>query len=279
MTPSLSLTFEPPSTTVYGLAGSRVSFSSTPSSVSTSRPAADGSSFRQLVHARLLAVHDTEAVGDEGVAELRQLRGELLAVVVILRRLVRRRTAGSRAGRPGPVRARAPRRAPRRRRCQPAKATGAPSSSPSRVATGARLYFASGLPSGRPRCEIAIDLRTRAGQLLDGADRRADAPVIGDRAVDRAERSGRSARSPACRAGSPATRGCAEPSRLLQALGDVLGEVDQPVGVAPLVVVPGRRSSPGRRARARARRRRSTSAGCRRCRARRSRLRCTPGCP
>ena len=43
ITPSLSLTFEPPSTTVYGFSGSFVSRSSTPSSVAISRPAALGS--------------------------------------------------------------------------------------------------------------------------------------------------------------------------------------------------------------------------------------------
>ncbi len=45
MTPSLSLTFEPPSTTVYGFAGSLVRRSSTPSSPAISRPAALGSTW------------------------------------------------------------------------------------------------------------------------------------------------------------------------------------------------------------------------------------------
>ena len=45
MTPSLSDTFEPPSTTVYGRSGFSVSLSSTSSSEAMSRPAALGSAF------------------------------------------------------------------------------------------------------------------------------------------------------------------------------------------------------------------------------------------
>ena len=43
MTPSLSLTFEPPSTTAYGFAGRSVSRSRTESSPAMSRPATLGS--------------------------------------------------------------------------------------------------------------------------------------------------------------------------------------------------------------------------------------------
>ena len=43
----------------------------------------------ELVDARLLAVHDTEPVGHEGIAERRELLREVLAVALILGRLVR----------------------------------------------------------------------------------------------------------------------------------------------------------------------------------------------
>ena len=45
---------------------------------------------RDVVHAGLLAVHDPEAVGDEGVGERRELVGEGAALGVVLAGLARR---------------------------------------------------------------------------------------------------------------------------------------------------------------------------------------------
>ena len=56
MTPSLSLTFEPPSTTVYGRSGFDVRRSRTVSSVSMSEPAADGSAAPAWTEAQLFTL-------------------------------------------------------------------------------------------------------------------------------------------------------------------------------------------------------------------------------
>ena len=77
MTPSLSDTFAPPSTTAYGRSGSSVRRLSTPDLGLDE--AADGGRQqpRDVVDAGLLAVHDAEPVGDEHVGETGELAGEL----------------------------------------------------------------------------------------------------------------------------------------------------------------------------------------------------------
>ena len=165
MTPSLSQTFEPPSTTVYGRSGFSVSRSSTSSSVAISRPAALGSSSLELVDARLLAMHDAEAVRDDRVAEARRAR-----------RRTRARSASSFDGLAGvepevleherPRRRRAPRRLRRgirtdrvgRERDRLRRAARRAAARPARGCTSA-----SGAPSGRPRWETHDD----AGALVD----------------------------------------------------------------------------------------------------------------
>ncbi len=109
----------------------------------------------ELVDAGLLAVHDAEAVGDERVAEGRELLREGAALGVVLRGLSRvepqvlqhEHAAGLQGG-DGLLRRRADR--VRRERDRLAEQLA------SRVATGARLYCGSGAPSGRPRCEQTI---------------------------------------------------------------------------------------------------------------------------
>jgi hypothetical protein len=86
MTPSLSDTFEPPSTTVYGRSGVSVSLWRTFSSAEMSVPAALGRSFGR---SKTLAVHHSEPVGDEDIPELGQLLREGEALVGILRGLGR----------------------------------------------------------------------------------------------------------------------------------------------------------------------------------------------
>src|SRR5690606_16572645 len=112
-------------------------------------------------------------------------------------------------------------------------------SSERRVATGSRLYCGSGAPSGRPRCEHTI---TRAPALM------------------RAFRVGNEARTRPSSVMTPSFRGTFRSQRTMtrlpssdpndsrvrrvmscsETLCDVLGEVDETVGVAPLVVVPAR---------------------------------------
>ena len=182
MTPSLSETFEPPSTTVYGFSGFSVSRSSTSSSVVDEQAGRARQQLGELVDARLLAVHDAEAVGDERVAERGELRGE--------RRRARRRPStvspalkrrfSSSATSPSSSAATASLRR-RRRRCRRRRRPACRAARTAAAATGARLYLASGAPSGRPRCEhrrrrvapawisalsVASDARTRPSSVI-----------------------------------------------------------------------------------------------------------------
>ncbi len=89
MTPSLSLTFEPPSTTVYGplrVLGEAVENLDLLLDEEAGR---GGQDLGEVVDARLLAMHDAEAVRDQGIAEFGELSGERAALRVILRRLTR----------------------------------------------------------------------------------------------------------------------------------------------------------------------------------------------
>ena len=125
------------------------------------------------------AVRRAERVVDVDVGE----RGELLGERRRRSSLPRRGSGGSRAAR---RRRGAPPTAtrPRRRRSPSAKATGAPSSSASRAATGFRLNSGFGLPFGRPRCDASRSrLAPCAMRVLDRRQRRPDARVVGDRAA------------------------------------------------------------------------------------------------
>ena len=151
MTPSLSETLAPPSTTAYGRSGfcgeplEHVDLGGHEPAGGVRQQAGD------VVDRRLLAVHDAEAVGDEDVGERGELPGELGPLLVGLGRLARvepevleqrrrRRRAGGRDGGLG--------RLPHR---VGGEGDVRPSSSPSRSATGASEYLSSGAPLGRPR--------------------------------------------------------------------------------------------------------------------------------
>ena len=90
MTPSLSETFEPPSTTTYGRSGSlgqppqHLDLGGDQAAHRVRQP------LRHVVDAGLLAVHDAEAVADVGVGERGQLVGERAALGVVLAGLARR---------------------------------------------------------------------------------------------------------------------------------------------------------------------------------------------
>ena len=89
MTPSLSLTFDPPRTTVYGplrVLGEAVENLDL---LLDEEAGGRGQDLGEVVDARLLAVHDAEPVRDERVAEFGELRGEGAALGVVLRRLAR----------------------------------------------------------------------------------------------------------------------------------------------------------------------------------------------
>ena len=90
MTPSLSETFEPPSTTTYGRSGSTVSRRSTSISVRDQVTHGVRQPLGHVVDRRLLAVHDAEAVGHERVGERGELVGERPALGVVLAGLARR---------------------------------------------------------------------------------------------------------------------------------------------------------------------------------------------
>ena len=91
MTPSLSETFEPPSTTTYGPLGVLGQPAQHRRSRSATRPPiACGSRCATSYTRGLLAVHDAEAVGDEDVGERGELVGEGAALGVVLAGLARR---------------------------------------------------------------------------------------------------------------------------------------------------------------------------------------------
>ena len=152
MTPSLSETFEPPSTTTYGplrvvgQPAQHVDLGRDQAAHRVRQP------LRDVVDRRLLAVHDAEAVGDEGVGERGELVGERAALGVVLAGLARvepdvlqhRDLAVARA--PSTV---AVALSPT---VSVAKATGrAEQLAEPRRRPGAREYAGSGAPLGRPR--------------------------------------------------------------------------------------------------------------------------------
>ena len=151
MTPSLSETLEPPSTTTYGRSGSSVSRRSTSTSAAPGRPRVR-QPLRHVVHAGVLAVHGAEAVADVRVGERGELVGERAALGVVLAGLARveaevlqqRDLAVAEAT---PRCGRAPRRRcrwrTRRRRRAARRAAWRP---------GPASSAGSGAPLGRPRC-------------------------------------------------------------------------------------------------------------------------------
>ena len=141
-----------------------------------------------VVDAGLLAVHDAEAIGDEGIGQGGELVGERAALGLVLAGLAgveahvleQRDLAVLRA--PSTVaRADSP-------TVSVANATSAPSSSPSRAATGCREYAGSGAPSGRPEVGDDDDPGAGVGQLLERGHAGPDPAVVGDRRCRRAAR-------------------------------------------------------------------------------------------
>ena len=195
---------------------------------------------RDVVDRRLLAVHDPEAVGDEGVGEAGEGVGELGALLVGLGGLARvepqvleqHDVAVGHARRPRPARSRPP--------CRWRRSTGRPRSSASRPTTGAERVLLLGSALGPAEVGAHDDACARLGELRDGRDRRPDAAVVRDRrAVERHVEVGPDEDALAAQV---AQRGDVSHGRLgpgrSEALADEDDEVDEAVGVAPLVVVP-----------------------------------------
>ena len=153
MTPSLSETFEPPSTTAYGRSGESVSRRSTSISVATRVPMALGSSCATsytLACLRWTTPKPSETKASARSASWRANAARSPSSLLVSPAL--KRTFSSRATWPSsrvatvswadsPTVSRA-------------NATGVPSSSPRRAATGAREYRSSGAPFGRPRWAV-----------------------------------------------------------------------------------------------------------------------------
>ena len=89
MTPSLSETLAPPSTTTYGRSGFSVSCSRTSVSAATRPTGGVRQPLRDVVDAGVLAVDGAEAVTDVGVGERGQAVGEGATLGVVLARLRR----------------------------------------------------------------------------------------------------------------------------------------------------------------------------------------------
>ena len=185
MTPSLSDTFEPPSTTTYGRSGSSVSRRSTSTSASDQAAGRVRQQLRDVVDARVLAVHDAEAVVDVRVGRARRAASAnaprsasslLVSPGVEPQVLQQRDVAVGRAPATVAVRRLADRVGGEARPARRAART-------SRAATGASEYFGSGAPLGGRGARRRRRARPRrAERSIVGSDARI-AAVVGDRGV------------------------------------------------------------------------------------------------
>ena len=142
---------------------------------------------RDVVDAGLLAVHDTEAVGDEDVCETRRARrrtrpapSSSLAVSPGLKRRFSSSTTSPSCGRLDRGLGAA------RRRCRWRSVTSLPSTSPRRRRDRGQGVLRLRRALGPPEVGAHDDAGARLGQGLDRRRGRADAAVVGDgRAVER----------------------------------------------------------------------------------------------
>jgi hypothetical protein len=149
ITPSLSETFDPPSTTTYGRAGSDCEATQ---HIDLGDQTAHGGrqDLRDVVHAGLLAVDHAEPVGDEGIREGGEFSGEggphgvvLAGLARVEAHVLQQATSPSDRGPATVARAESP-------TVSVANETSRPSSSPSRAATGAGSTSGRARPSGDP---------------------------------------------------------------------------------------------------------------------------------
>ncbi len=234
MTPSLSLTFEPPSTTVYGRSGFDVRRSRTVSSVSMSEPAADGSAEASSYTEACLRCttpkpSDTKASPNAAIRSAKALRSSASFEVSsgLKRRFSSSRTSPSPSSAAAAV-ASSP-------TVSPTKVTSFPRSSESAAPRGERV-LRSRRPVGPSEVGDHDDARAGVDERVQRVERRADAAVVGDRAV--LERDVQVTPDDDALAGEVAEVAESSERHGLEALAHVLGEVDEAVRVAPLVVVP-----------------------------------------
>src|SRR5680860_735874 len=238
ITPSLSDTLAPPSTTTNGRSGDSVRRLSTSISAWTSPPMACGSRCATSYTLACLrcttpnpSLTKTSAREASSSAKAPRTASSLDVSPTLNRRFSSSATCPSAS--PATVdRADSP-------TVSVAKATGAPRSSWSRWATGAREYLASGAPLGLPRwahTTTRAPASLRALMVGNEARTRPSSVMVvsascgtfrSQRTKTRLPR-----RSPAAIRSSAVFIGCSE------RLADVRDQVDEAAGVAPLVVVP-----------------------------------------
>src|SRR5699024_10478875 len=123
-----------------------------------------------------------------------------------------------------------------------AKATSAPSSSPRRAATGAREYRGSGSPFGRPRgAHTTTRAPTSTSRVIVGSEARirpSSVMVSPSRGTLRSERTRTRLPRRSPRSARVFTDAFRLPTVGSEGGTDEVDEVDDAVGVAPLVVVP-----------------------------------------
>ena len=126
-----------------------------------------------------------------------------------------------------------------RRPCRAANSTGRPSSCASRSATGPSVYFGSGAPFGRPRCAATITRAPWSSSLVStGRDARTRPSSVTLPVLERDVEVGADEHPPAL---DPVLDQLVErPHRRLyrRPADELTVEVDEPVRVTPLVVVP-----------------------------------------
>ena len=183
MTPSLSDTLEPPSThdvgplRVLGQPAQHVDLLGDQAAHGVRQP------LRDVVHARLLAVHDAEAVADEGVGQRGQLVGERTALGVVLAGLARVEpdVLEQRDLAVGERRRRSRWRT--RRRCRRERHGGAEQLAEPVGDRTQRVLSGRVRPSAGPRCAVTTTRAPRVGELLDRRHAGPDPAVVGDPAA------------------------------------------------------------------------------------------------
>ena len=186
MTPSLSETFEPPSTTTYGRSGSPVSWRSTSTSAHDQVAGGVRQPLRHVVDAGVLAVHRAEPVADvrrrrarRAGRRTRRARRRPCSLARVEAQVLEQRDVAVAEPVDGGLRA-------RRRRCRWRTRPAGRAARRAAAATGARVYSSTGSPFGPAEVRADDDPRAAVGEVGDGRRAGPDPAVVGDRrAVER----------------------------------------------------------------------------------------------
>ena len=156
MTASLSETFEPPSTTTYGCVGVAGQLAQH-LDLAQHQPAGVVRQQRgHVVDAGVLAVHGAEGVVHIGRRRRRRAAGERGPLGLVLAGLARVEAQVLQQRDLAVTELRHGRLSPSRRRCRWRRRPGSRAARPRRAATGCSVYFGSGAPFGRPRCDTTM---------------------------------------------------------------------------------------------------------------------------